>query len=132
MLIVLIPSISIGQSKSLVALRIEEKINIDGFAEEKSWNSADIATGFIERNPTEGNPPQQKTEVQILYDDNAIYVLARCYDKSPDSILTQLGERDDIGGRRNSLNTDVFKVSFDTYGNMLDAFTKPAKCKHTK
>lgn len=123
MLIVLIPSISIGQSKSLVALRIEEKINIDGFAEEKSWNSAEIATGFIERNPTEGNPPQQKTEVQILYDDNAIYVLARCYDKSPDSILTQLGERDDIGGRRNSLNTDVFKVSFDTYGNMLDAFT---------
>ena len=123
LLIVLIPSISIGQSKSLVALRIEEKINIDGFAEEKSWNSADIATGFIERNPTEGNPPQQKTEVQILYDDNAIYVLARCYDKSPDSILTQLGERDDIGGRRNSLNTDVFKVSFDTYGNMLDAFT---------
>ena len=123
MLIVLIPSISIGQSKSLVALRIEEKINIDGFAEEKSWKSADIATGFIERNPTEGNPPQQKTEVQILYDDNAIYVLARCYDKSPDSILTQLGERDDIGGRRNSLNTDVFKVSFDTYGNMLDAFT---------
>ena len=123
LLIVLIPSISIGQSKSLVALRIEEKINIDGFAEEKSWKSADIATGFIERNPTEGNPPQQKTEVQILYDDNAIYVLARCYDKSPDSILTQLGERDDIGGRRNSLNTDVFKVSFDTYGNMLDAFT---------
>lgn len=123
LLIVLIPSITIGQSKSLVALRIEEKINIDGFAEEKSWNSADIATGFIERNPTEGNPPQQKTEVQILYDDNAIYVLARCYDKSPDSILTQLGERDDIGGRRNSLNTDVFKVSFDTYGNMLDAFT---------
>ena len=123
LLIILIPIISIGQSKSLVALRIEEKINIDGFAEEKSWNSADIATGFIERNPTEGNPPQQKTEVQILYDDNAIYVLARCYDKSPDSILTQLGERDDIGGRRNSLNTDVFKVSFDTYGNMLDAFT---------
>lgn len=123
LLIVLIPSISIGQSKSLVALRIEEKINIDGFAEEKSWKSSDIATGFIERNPTEGNPPQQKTEVQILYDDNAIYVLARCYDKSPDSILTQLGERDDIGGRRNSLNTDVFKVSFDTYGNMLDAFT---------
>ena len=123
LLIILIPIISIGQSKSLVALRIEEKINIDGFAEEKSWKSADIATGFIERNPTEGNPPQQKTEVQILYDDNAIYVLARCYDKSPDSILTQLGERDDIGGRRNSLNTDVFKVSFDTYGNMLDAFT---------
>ena len=123
LLIILIPIISIGQSNSLVALRIEEKINIDGFAEEKSWKSADIATGFIERNPTEGNPPQQKTEVQILYDDNAIYVLARCYDKSPDSILTQLGERDDIGGRRNSLNTDVFKVSFDTYGNMLDAFT---------
>lgn len=123
LLLLCLPSIyAFTQDKTLNASRTSEKINIDGFAQEDAWRNADVATGFIERNPTEGNPPQQKTEVRIIYDDNAIYILAYCFDSSPDSILTQLGERDDIGGR-NSLNTDIFKVSFDTYGNMLDAFT---------
>lgn len=105
-----------AQDKSLNASRTNEKITVDGFAGEEAWENADIATGFIERNPTEGNPPQQKTEVRILFDDNAVYVLAYCYDKSPDSILTQLGERDD------ELNADLFTVSFDTYNKLLDAF----------
>lgn len=105
-----------SQTKTLNASRTTEKINIDGFAQESAWMNADVATGFLERNPTEGNPPQQKTEVKILYDDNAIYVLGYCYDKNADSILTQLGERDD------ELNADLFTVSFDTYNKMLDAF----------
>ena len=45
------------------------------------------------------------------------YILGYCYDNHPDSILTQLGERDD------RLNADRFGVSFDTYNNMLDAYT---------
>jgi hypothetical protein len=90
---------------------------VDGFANETSWKTADIASGFLERNPTEGNAPQQKTEVRILFDDNAIYVLGYCFDSHPDSILIQLGERDD------ALNSDLFTVSFDTYNKMLDAFT---------
>lgn len=101
----------------MMASRTTEKINIDGFAKEASWKNADVATGFIERNPSEGNAPQQKTEVNILFDDNAIYVLGYCFDSSPDSILTQLGERDD------QLNADLFTVSFDTYNKMLDAFS---------
>lgn len=100
----------------MTALRTNEKISIDGFAKEASWDKAAVATGFLELNPTEGNAPQQKTEVKILFDDNAIYILGYCYDKSPDSILTQLGERDD------DLNADLFTVSFDTYNKMLDAF----------
>ena len=83
---------------------------------EDSWKGADVATGFLERNPTEGKAPQQRTEVRIMYDDNAVYVLGYCFDTSPDSILTQLGERDD------RLNADLFTVSFDTYNKMLDAF----------
>jgi len=98
------------------AQRAAEKITIDGLKEEKSWETVDIATDFLELNPTEGLPPQFKTEVQIQYDDDNIYVLAYCYDDYPDSILRQLGERDD------NLNADLFTVSFDTYNKMLDAF----------
>ena len=108
--------------KELSALRTNENISIDGQLQETEWKNADVATSFLERNPTEGNSPRFKTEVRVLYDDDNIYVLGYCFDDHPDSILTQLGERDDIGGR-NTLNTDVFTVSFDTYNKMLDAFT---------
>lgn len=106
-----------GQNKTLEASRISEKIKVDGRGTEASWSSAAIATDFLELNPTEGNQPRFKTEVKLLFDDNNIYILGYCYDDHPDSILTQLGERDD------RLNADLFTVSFDTYNKKLDAFT---------
>jgi hypothetical protein len=117
LIISLISFHSWGQEKVLTASRATEKITIDGRMLESRWAQAEVATHFLELNPTEGNPPQYKTEVRVLFDDNNIYVLAYCYDDYPDSILTQLGERDD------RLNADLFSVSFDTYNNMLDAFT---------
>ena len=106
----------IAQTKEISASRTTEKINIDGLDTEAAWQSAEIATGFLELNPTEGNPPKERTEVKILYDDNNLYILGYCYDRHPDSILTQLGERDD------RLNSDLFTVSFDPYNKALDAF----------
>lgn len=113
----LVSFLGLGQNKTLKASRSLEKIIIDGNAFETDWQTAEIATNFIERNPTEGKPPKFKTEVKVLFDDNNIYVLGYCYDNHPDSILTQLGERDD------RLNADLFTVSIDTYNKMLDAFT---------
>lgn len=84
---------------------------------EQSWKSAGIATDFKELNPSEGKPAVYNTEVKVLYDDNNIYILGYCYDDHPDSIMTQLGERDD------RLNADLFSVSFDTYNKKIDAFT---------
>ena len=108
---------SFGQSKNLKASRAIDKITIDGFAAEEQWKTAEIASDFLEQNPTEGNKPRFKTEVKVLYDNSNIYVLGYCYDSSPDSILAQLGERDD------ELNSDGFSFSIDTYNKMLDAFT---------
>ncbi|NRA48609.1 MAG: carbohydrate binding family 9 domain-containing protein [Phaeodactylibacter sp.] len=106
-----------GQEKVLTASRTYEKITIDGRDLEKQWSHADVATHFLELNPTEGKPPRFPTEVRVLYDNNNLYILGYCYDEHPDSILTQLGERDD------DLNADLFTVSFDTYNQMIDAFT---------
>ncbi|MDG2227144.1 MAG: DUF5916 domain-containing protein [Flavobacteriales bacterium] len=108
---------SFGQAKTVKASRAIDKITIDGFASEEQWKTADIATGFLEQNPTEGNEPRFKTEVKVLYDNSNLYILGYCYDSSPDSILAQLGERDD------ELNSDGFTFSIDTYNKMLDAFT---------
>lgn len=101
----------------LTASRTYEKITVDGLDNEQQWSHADVATHFLELNPTEGKPPRFPTEVRVLYDDNNIYILGYCYDEHPDNILTQLGERDD------NLNADLFTVSFDTYNKRIDAFT---------
>ncbi|TXB64239.1 carbohydrate binding family 9 domain-containing protein [Vicingus serpentipes] len=106
-----------GQVKEFSALRTNQEITIDGQMYEENWANAQVATHFLERNPTEGKQPRFKTEVRILFDDNNIYILGYCYDDNPDSVLTQLGERDD------DLNADIFSISFDTYNQMLDAFT---------
>ncbi len=104
------------QTKTYVTTKVASSIKIDGEMTESAWQTANIATDFVERNPTEGKPPRFKTEARILYDDNNIYILGYCFDDNPDSILTQLGERDD------RLNADLFSVSFDPYNKMLDAF----------
>lgn len=113
---VLIGSFSFAQNKQLKAVRIDEKIKMDGNLDENSWKTAPKAVDFLERNPTEGKKPQYPSEVSILYNDYAIYVGAMMYDDYPDSILKQLGERDD------DLNADNFLISFDTYNQKLDAF----------
>jgi len=96
------------------ALRIDEKINIDGKGDEAIWNEAQVAGNFVVASPTYGNKPDQKTEVKILYDDEALYVKAEMSEIARDSIMTQLTQRDNLG------NTDAFGIWLDTYGNGTD------------
>ena len=80
--------------KSLEAIRISEKINIDGYLSESIWKGSGI-TEFVQRDPVEGQQPTQKTEVWVAYDNEAIYVAAKLYDSSPDSIIARLARRDE-------------------------------------
>jgi hypothetical protein len=98
--------------------RTEIPPHIDGLTDEAVWQNAVLLSGFSQYNPDYGHAATQATEVFLLYDDAAIYVAARMFDTAPDSILTQLGSRDDGG-----LNADWFGVQFDTYHNQLDAYT---------
>jgi len=102
------------QPQSLKANRIENKAKpkIDGLLEEDAWKSNPqfFSGNFIQNRPKNGAEASQKTEIQIIYDDFAIYIAARLYDTHPDSILHEIGQRDGF-----DLNTDMFSVSFDTY-----------------
>ncbi|HHS95726.1 MAG TPA: hypothetical protein ENJ45_03985 [Phaeodactylibacter sp.] len=98
-----------AQSKSLPATRLVESIKIDGVLDEAAWQSAPIATGFVEHSPNPGATSEQNTQVRLLYDDRAIYVAAYLKDSQPDSILHQLTERDKVG------ITDWFAIVIDAY-----------------
>lgn len=103
-------------SYELGAIRIENKIRIDGDLSEPAWQTASMASGFTENEPEPNTPSSQRTEVRILYDDEAIYVGAKMYDTAPDSILSQLTERDELG------NTDFFGLWFSCFEDGINAF----------
>lgn len=87
-----------GQRKNLQAKSISENISIDGKLNEAIWNTAPIATDFLMLEPDNGKliSPEKKTEVRILYDNEAIYVAALLYD-DPKMILKEMTQRDNFG-----------------------------------
>ncbi len=84
--------------KSLNITRAEKAPKIDGILNEAIWNDADIATDFVSFRPEIGETaiPEERTEVKITYDDEAIYVAAYLYD-DPSKIMSQLTSRDNFG-----------------------------------
>jgi len=74
-------------------------ITIDGKFEEAIWEYAPIATDFVMFFPDNGKPisDSKKTEVQIAYNDDAIYIAAKMYDNEPNKILREIKLRDNFG-----------------------------------
>ena len=108
----------VAAQKSISATRITTSpVTIDGQLTEEIWALSEIATDFTTQDPVPGLTPDAKTQVKVLYDDEALYVGAFMQEVSKDSIMTQLTERDNIG------NTDYFSIVLDTYGNGTDGVT---------
>lgn len=84
------------QRKKVTTLRIDIPIKIDGILDESVYQQGEKATDFVQLMPYNGKPSFQPTEVQIFYDDNAIYIGAMLYD-NPDSIQNYITTRDDLG-----------------------------------
>ncbi len=88
-----------SQKKSLQTLLTSEKIAIDGKLEESTWKSVPIATDFVMFQPDNGKKvaENKKTEVRVLYDNEAIYIGVLLYDNEPNKILKEITKRDDFG-----------------------------------
>ena len=93
----------------IIAVRLTAPVSVDGVLSEEVWHNAYGVTDFKMRDPNEGAPPSQRTEVRVAYDDDAIYVGARCYDAHPESLLVRLSRRDV------SVPADRFALYLDPY-----------------
>ncbi len=94
---------------SVRAIRLTEKIVIDGVLTEQVWHNGDGVRQFTQRDPKEGKPATLPTQVHVAFDQDAIYIGARMHDSSPDSIQADLGRKDEW------LESDVFGVFLDPY-----------------
>jgi hypothetical protein len=114
LLILIVCSITTyGQKKVLHAKSIKDNITIDGKINEEAWKTASVATDFVMYEPDNGKPisPDKKTDVKILYDNNAIYVAALLYDNNPAKIKTEITNRDVFGV------SDVFSVYINGFND---------------
>ena len=105
---------SVAQTKkSITTEKISEPITIDANLNEDAWKNVSIASDFIMFDPDNGRPidVKKKTEVKILYDDQAIYISALLYDDEPSKIMREITERDDFG------SSDTFGIYINGYND---------------
>jgi hypothetical protein len=85
-----------GEGRGAVrAVRAPAAILLDGRLDDAAWTQAPPATSFTQRDPAEGQPASERTELRIAYDADALYVGARMLDAKPSGIVRRLSRRDD-------------------------------------
>lgn len=93
----------VAGSDTLAALRIdpdlEGGVHVDGLLSEPFWQRAAVIDGFMQREPEEGVPATETTEVRVVYDDDALYVGIVARDSEPQRIVARLLQRDRILSR---------------------------------
>ena len=102
-----------SQKKILQTKFTSEKIEVDGKLDEAIWQSVPIATDFIMFDPDNGKkiPENKKTEIRVLYDNDAIYIGAVMYDENPEKILKEITQRDSFG------TSDLFGVFINGFND---------------
>jgi Domain of unknown function (DUF5916)/Carbohydrate family 9 binding domain-like len=110
---------------TLRAVRIDEPLRIDGRLDETVYRDVRSAGEFIQMEPREGDPESEKTEAWVFFDNENVYVAARCWDDHPERwVVTEL-RRDNS----NIFQNESVSVSLDTFHDGRNGFffqTTPA------
>jgi hypothetical protein len=104
-------------TRSATAVRLQQAPRVDGRLTEAVWRDAPAATGFIQREPVEGIPAPENTEMRFAYDDEALYVGMRMYSKVPANIRALVTRRD------NETTSEMSCISMDTYRDRRTAYS---------
>ncbi len=104
-----IPSIQIKKAQGAITL--------DGVLDETDWRTAELTSPFLQSYPYDTTYSKVKTEVRLTFDDNNIYIGAKCFQKKGTYVVQSL-KRDYGAG-----TTDLFGMIFDTFGDKQNAFS---------
>ena len=94
------------------AVRAVEPLAIDGTLDESVYRDTQPLSDFVQTLPDEGAPASERTEMWVLFDDDAFYLAGRCWDSAPESewVVTEM--------RRDSFNV----LQNERIGFMIDSF----------
>ena len=106
-----------AEKPSLVATPTSEQITVDGVLNESAWQSAQPINTLRQREPDEGAPASERTEVRVLYSQTQLYVGIICFDSDPEAIVVSRFDRD-----ANLDADDRITLLFDTFHDRRNAF----------
>ncbi len=92
-------------------------MRLDGRLDEAIWQATAPATSFTQREPVEGSPATEATEVRFVLVGDLLVIGARMHSAHPDAIRALVGRRD------GSLPTEELLVSLDTRRDRVTAYT---------
>jgi len=101
------------------AVRTTEPIDVDGELRDQVYDAVLPISDFIQNVPDVGQAASQRTEVWVLFDEDSLYVSARCWDTAPESEWVANEMRRDGTG---IINNDNFGVTLDTFHDRRNAF----------
>src|SRR5687768_2307286 len=104
-------------AQSIRAERASDSPRLDGRLSEPVWQTAPPITNLTQREPNEGAPAIENTEVRFAYDDNALYIGARMFSNDPTAIRALITRRDREG------SSEQIVISLDTYRDRRTAYT---------
>jgi hypothetical protein len=103
---------------TLRAVRIDKPLKIDGQLDEEVYQDVPGAGGFIMQEPREGEQATEPTDTWIFFDNENLYIAARCWDDHPERwVVTEL--RHDNG---NIIENENLSVSLDTFHDRRNGF----------
>jgi hypothetical protein len=106
-----------SEALQITALKISQPITVDGYLKETLWKRAHFVNNFIQKEPNEGAPATEPTEIRVLFDDLYLYIGVVCFDSEPDKIVANEMRRD---GELE--NDDYFEVFIDASHDHRNAF----------
>ncbi len=91
-------------------------VTIDGDLSDAAWTPATPVSGFLQRDPREGERATHETEVRVVFDGRALYVAVQAHDPEPDRIVGLLTRRDDQSP------SDWVRIMIDSYRDRRTAY----------
>lgn len=103
--------------RSMKAVYISVAPKLDGRLDDEVWRQAEFSGNFLQREPNEGEPASEKTEIAVIYDGKNLYFGVRCFDSEPDKIIATEMRRDEL-----TYSDDYFSIILDTFRDRRNAF----------
>ncbi len=107
-----------GAGVTVRAVHAADGIRVDGRLDEEIYQTVVPIGDFVQQEPDEGQPATERTEAWVFFDDDHVYVAARCWDSRPDRRVANEMRRDTSQLRQN----DTFGVLFDTFHDRRNGY----------
>ncbi|MBI3934724.1 MAG: carbohydrate binding family 9 domain-containing protein [Acidobacteria bacterium] len=104
-------------SKIVRAVATENPVVVDGNLDDAIWRAAAVASGFLQKDPREGEVATEPTEFRVAYTPTVLYIGVTAYDSDPRAILANERRRDgDLG------DDDNVTIVLDTFHDHRNSF----------